>query len=133
MGQRLFSIVSEKVSVLRYCGKCTTICDTTYIGNKFQIAPHQYADFKALVGDFADNIKGAEMIGPKTAATLLRQYDTLEGILSHAEEIERKVIRESVIKNAERLRVNYEIIKLQDSAICKETALLLKERRKQIK
>lgn len=112
-----FQLITENVSILRYRGKCTTICDTAYIESKFQITPEQYADFKSLVGDHADNIKGAEKIGPKTASGLLHQYNTLEGILTHAEEIERKAIRESILKNKERLCMNYQIIKLYDSAI----------------
>ena len=74
-----------------------------------------YADFKALVGDKADNIKGAEKIGPKTAASLLHQYGSLESIIDHKGEIERKSVRESVMKSEQALRVNYEIIKLNDS------------------
>lgn len=38
---------------------------------KFDIAPAQYADFKSLTGDTADNIKGAEGIGHKMASLLL--------------------------------------------------------------
>lgn len=37
----------------------------------FGILPNQYAYFKSFVGDHADNIKGAEKIGVKTAAALL--------------------------------------------------------------
>lgn len=33
---------------------------------KYGILPNQYADFKSLVGDHADNIKEAEKIGIKT-------------------------------------------------------------------
>ena len=111
-----FQLITDKVSVLRYRGKCTTICDVEYLKNKFQIVPEQYADFKSLVGDSADNIKGAEKIGPKTASDLLQKYGSLENVLVHAEEIGRKAVRESIIKNTQRLRVNYEIIRLNDSA-----------------
>ena len=111
-----FQLITEKVSVLRYRGSCTTICDREYLAEKFQITPEVYADFKALVGDNADNIKGAEKIGPKTAASLLHQYGSLESIIEHKGEIERKSVRESVMKSEQALRVNYEIIKLNDSA-----------------
>ena len=110
-----FQLITEKVSVLRYRGSCTTICDREYLAEKFQITPEVYADFKALVGDKADNIKGAEKIGPKTAASLLHQYGSLESIIDHKGEIERKSVRESVMKSEQALRVNYEIIKLNDS------------------
>ena len=74
--------------------------------------PVQYADFKSLTGDKADHIKGAEGIGPKTAAWLLGRFGTLENLLAHADEIEKPSTRESVIRNTERLRRNFQLISL---------------------
>ncbi len=111
-----FQLINNQVSVLRYRGKCTTVCDVDYVKNKFDITPDKYADFKALVGDAADNIKGVEKVGPKTAAALLQQFGTLAEILQRVDEIEKKHIRESIAKDIKRLRINYEIIKLRDRA-----------------
>jgi DNA polymerase-1 len=47
---------------------------------KYGIEVHQFLDLKALKGDSSDNIPGAPGIGEKTAAELLRQYKTLDGI-----------------------------------------------------
>lgn len=47
---------------------------------KFGVPPYQMLDYLALVGDNADNIKGANGIGPKTAATLLSKYGTIENL-----------------------------------------------------
>jgi 5'-3' exonuclease len=38
------------------------------------------ADFLALMGDAVDNIPGVPGVGRKTAATLLKHYDTLPGV-----------------------------------------------------
>lgn len=111
-----FQLVSEQVSILRYRGKNTILCDTEFVERKFLVTPAQYADFKALVGDKADNIKGAEKIGPKTASALLQQFGGLKEILHHAENIERKSVRESIMKNRERLLKNYKAIKLLGTA-----------------
>jgi DNA polymerase-1 len=51
------------------------------------IPPRQVVDFKALVGDKSDNIPGVSGIGEKTAISLLQQYDTLDGIYAHLEEL----------------------------------------------
>lgn len=107
-----FQLITDKVSVLRYRGKNTVICTPDYIEKKFGIAPEQYADFKSLTGDTADNIKGADKVGPKTAALLLNEFGTLENILANAESIKKPSVRESVIKNTEKLKTNYKIIKL---------------------
>lgn len=107
-----FQLITENVSVLRYRGAKTTIFTPNSIQNKFGIDPSQYADFKALVGDASDNIKGAEKIGPKTAAFLLNKYGNLQNVITNAATIERKAVRESVEKNAEKLSTNYKLIKL---------------------
>lgn len=107
-----FSLIAPNVSVLRYRGEKTVICDTAYIEDKFGIAPEQYADYKSLVGDKVDNIKGAEGIGQKTAARLLNDCGSLEKIIECAEKIEKKSVRESIIRSISRLRNNYQLIKL---------------------
>lgn len=111
-----FQLISEKVSVLRYRGEKTVICDEKYIADKFGITPAQYSDFKSLTGDKADNIKGAEKIGVKTAAKLLNTFGTLDGIIAHRDEITMKSVRESIIRNTERLKTNRELIKLENHA-----------------
>lgn len=111
-----FQLISDRVCVLRYRGDKTVLCDQSYIQNKFGITPDQYADFKALTGDSADHIRGADKIGPKTAAWLLYQYGTLDHILKNAGQITRPSIRDSVIRNADRLKINQTLIRLNKKA-----------------
>lgn len=110
-----FQLITDRVSVLRYRGEKTILCTPAYIREKYGVEPEQFAAYKALVGDASDNIKGADKVGPKTAAALLREYGTLECILKNTESIQRPSIRESVQRNAERLRTNYSLIKLHGS------------------
>ena len=107
-----FQLISDKISVLRYHGEKTVICTPEYIKEKFGITPKQYTDFKALVGDKSDNIKGAEKIGLKTAAALLKEFGNLKSIIDNAQNIKKPSIRDSVIKNTDKLKMNYQIIKL---------------------
>lgn len=109
-----FQLITETVSVLRYRGKNTVLCTPEYITQKFGISAKQYIDFKALTGDVSDNIKGADKIGPKTAARLLHEFGTLENLLLHAEKIKQAAIKTSVLKNTERLKTNYKLIQLND-------------------
>lgn len=111
-----FQLITENVRILRYRGDRSVLCGCTYLQEKLGIAPAQYAAFKSLTGDHADNIKGADKIGPKTAAQLLHQFGTLEGILAGAQEITKPSIRESVIRNTPRLRTNYTLIHLNAGA-----------------
>ena len=112
-----FQLISETVSVLRYRGDLTTICTPEYIKEKFGIEPRQYADFKALTGDTADNIKGVDKVGPKTAAKLICEYGDIEGVLAGTDTIRKPSIRESIIRNTERLRMNYKLVKLEGEVL----------------
>ena len=107
-----FQLITDKVSVLRYRGKHTAICGPAYIREKLGIEPGQYAAFKALTGDTADNIRGADKIGPKTAAALMNQFGDLESLLIGVDAICKPSIRQSVSQNAERIRKNYRLIRL---------------------
>lgn len=108
-----FQLITDKVSVLRYRGDCSALCDPQYIRQKFDIEPSQYADFKCLVGDGSDNIRGADKVGPKTAAALMQQFGSLQNLLDHIEDISKPSVRESIRTNAERLRLNQKLIKLE--------------------
>lgn len=112
----LFQLISENVCILRYRGEKTVICDRAYIQEKLGIMPEQYADFKSLTGDSSDNIRGADKIGPKTAAALLNQFPNLDELIAGAGEIRKPSVRESVLRNAARLRLNYLLIKLTGAA-----------------
>lgn len=107
-----FQLISDNVRILRYRGDCSVICDRAYIQEKFGIAPEQYADFKALVGDHADNIRGAEKIGPKTAGELLRQFGSLEQVLSGVAEVKKPSVQASLRQSTDRLRRNQQLIRL---------------------
>ena len=107
-----FQLITPQVQVLRYRGDSTLLCTEDYIREKFGVAPGQYADWKAMVGDTADNIRGADKIGPKTAAALLAQFGSLEGILAHVEQVKRPSVRASLEASRHRLEVNRQLITL---------------------
>ncbi len=107
-----FQLITPRVHVLRYRGEKTVLCTPAYIGEKLGILPSQYAAYKSLTGDASDNLKGAEGIGPKTAAALMGQFGDLDSLLARADEIRKPSIRGSVLRNAQRIRTNYSLIRL---------------------
>ena len=111
-----YQLITERVSVLRYRGKQTVVCDPAYIREKLGIEPCQYVAFKALTGDTADNIRGADKIGPKTAAELMNTFGDLQDLIEQAESIRKPSIRQSVLRNTERILRNYELIRLTGKA-----------------
>ena len=54
---------------------------------KFGVPPERIVDYLTLVGDAVDNVPGVEKVGPKTAVKWLTQYDTLDGVIAHANDI----------------------------------------------
>ncbi|HNJ78565.1 MAG TPA: DNA polymerase I, partial [Marmoricola sp.] len=57
---------------------------------KYGVPPHRYPELAALVGEDADNLPGVPGVGPKTAAKWLAQYDGLENVINHADQIAGK-------------------------------------------
>jgi len=80
--------------------------DESGVQDKFGVPPSVIADYLALVGDSADNIKGLAGVGPKTAAKWLGEWDNLEGVIAHAPELRPERFREAVLASADRLRLN---------------------------
>ena len=58
---------------------------------KFGVTPEQIIDYLALMGDAVDNIPGVPGVGPKTAAKLLGEHHTLEGVMAAAGEVKGKL------------------------------------------
>jgi DNA polymerase I len=56
----------------------TTIYDEGAVKEKFGLAPAQLIDYKALVGDPSDNVKGVPGVGPKTATEVLQKFGGVE-------------------------------------------------------
>ncbi len=54
---------------------------------KYNLRKDQFLDLKAIKGDSSDNIPGIPGIGEKGAIKLLQEYDTLENLYSHADDI----------------------------------------------
>lgn len=54
------------------------------------VRPDQVIDLLALMGDTADNVPGVPGVGPKTAASLLAEYGSIEGIYANLDKIKGK-------------------------------------------
>ena len=53
----------------------------------YGIEPIRMIDLKALMGDASDNIPGVKGIGEKTALKLLQEYESIENLYDHIDEI----------------------------------------------
>jgi DNA polymerase-1 len=77
------------------------------------VRPDQVIDFQSLVGDAVDNVPGVPLVGPKKAGALLSQFQTLEGILTHADEVPGAKLRENLKAYGEQARLSRELVRLR--------------------
>ncbi len=77
------------------------------------VEPKHVVDMLSLMGDSVDNIPGVPGIGPKTAAKLILQYGSIEGLYEHIDDIKGKR-RENLDGALDRLQLNRSLIQLKD-------------------
>ena len=57
----------------------------------YEVEPIRMIDLKALMGDPSDNIPGVAGIGEKTAIKLIKEYDNIDNLYEHVDEIKGKI------------------------------------------
>lgn len=82
-------LVNERISLENTMSN--TQMNEAGVEEKFGVRPDQIIDYLALMGDSSDNIPGVPSVGPKTAAKWLKQYQTADNLVEHADEIKGKV------------------------------------------
>ena len=84
------------------------------VREKFGVYPEHVVDVQALSGDSIDNVPGVPGIGPKTAAELVNQFGSLEGVLEHAGEIKQNKRRETLLANLDNARISKQLVLLKN-------------------
>jgi DNA polymerase-1 len=67
--------------------------DVEHFETKYGIDVQQFLDLKSLKGDSSDNLPGVPGIGEKTAIQLLQEYQTLDNIYAHIDDIKPTVAK----------------------------------------
>lgn len=89
-----------------------TVLDKDGVREKYGVPPSSIIDYLALMGDSVDNVPGIPKVGPKTAVKWLAQYESLEEIVHHADEIKGKV-GESLRANLDQLYLSKKLVTLK--------------------
>lgn len=82
----MMQLVNDQILML-HLHKNNLIVDASKVQELFGVRPDQMLDFLAIMGDASDNIPGLQGFGPKTAASLLQQFDTLDKILANPDKV----------------------------------------------
>jgi 5'-3' exonuclease len=79
-----FQLASERTTILQPLRGVSEIARVgpAEVRERYGVEPEQVPDFIALRGDPSDKLPGAKGVGPKTAASLLGQYGSLEAMLA---------------------------------------------------
>lgn len=99
-----FQLINDFTDI--YYTKENAILDAEAIRTRYGLVPDRMRDLKALMGDASDHIPGISGVGEKTALKLLGEYGSLEGVLSHAEELKGK-LGERIRAGVEDARFSY--------------------------
>ena len=77
------------------------------------VPPERVTDYLALVGDTSDNIPGVKGIGDKTAVELVNRFGTVENILAHAGEVEKKRPREALLAQGDNALLSKRLVTIR--------------------
>jgi DNA polymerase I len=91
----------------------TKIYDRQAVVDRYGIPPELIPDFYGLKGDTSDNIPGIPGIGDKTASELIQSYGSLEGVLSHIEDISGPKRKQNLLDHAEDARLSKSLATVQ--------------------
>ena len=90
---------------------------------KLGVDPGQVRDLLALMGDSSDNVPGVPSVGQKTAAKLLEEHGSLEGIYDNIESITRKALKTRLVEHRDDALTSRELVTLRHDVAIDESAL----------
>jgi DNA polymerase-1 len=91
----------------------TKIYDHQAVLDRYGVSPESIPDFYGLKGDTSDNIPGVPGIGDKTASELIQRFGSLEGVLSHIDDIKGAKRKQNLLDHAEDARVSKSLATVQ--------------------
>ncbi|WKZ34032.1 MAG: DNA polymerase I [Thermodesulfobacteriota bacterium] len=82
------------------------------VKEKFGVGPERIRDLLALSGDATDSVPGVPGVGLKTAAKLISEFGSVDGIYENIESISKPKLKESLMSNREQAELSLQIVTL---------------------
>ncbi len=89
--------------------------DQQVILEKFGVAASKVREVLALIGDKSDNIPGVAGIGPKTAASLINEYGSLEQIINNLDKLSNPRYQTLILNNLENAKISWKLVGLDNT------------------
>ena len=107
----LFQLVSEQVTVCfpQSKGQEMEIVTPEYLAEHYGLTPARVIEMKGLMGDKSDNIPGINGVGEKTAKKLLDDYETVENLYAHLEDLKGKKLYDKLLAGKENALLSKEL------------------------
>lgn len=106
----LCQLVNDHVHILNTF-KENQILTPSEVEENFGVPPHLMIDLLAIVGDTSDNVPGIPGFGPKTAAALLKQFGSLDALLSDPSVLPEKK-RATIQEHAAQAKISQQLVTL---------------------
>ena len=106
-------LVSERVGLVNPNDKSEAAWTADRVREKTGVTPAQVVDWLSLMGDAVDNIPGVPGVGTKTAADLLGQFGTLDGLYARLSEVKSDRLRAALVVAERDVRRNRELVRLK--------------------
>lgn len=106
-------LINDRVKMWNPADKSGVPMDAAAVVAKIGVQPSQIVDWLSLVGDAADNIPGVPGVGVKTAAALLNEFGSVDGIYGRLAEVRRDKQRESLAAAEAVVRRNQSLVALK--------------------
>lgn len=115
-------LVNENVNVLLCStqkGKpVTDVFGIQEVLEKYGVEPIKLIDLKALMGDTSDNIPGVPGVGEKTAASLISEYGSLDGVYENIDNIKKAALQSKLKENKELAYLSRTLGRIEINAPC---------------
>ena len=113
----LLQLIDDKITILLAGNTETKTMKTDEFKEKYGILPSEFVDMKALMGDSSDNIPGVRGIGEKTAAILIQNFHSLEGIYENIDDPSiTKSVRTKLIEGKDNAFLSRKLAKIETNA-----------------
>ncbi|GAB3796745.1 5'-3' exonuclease [Virgibacillus kimchii] len=112
--QDILQLVREnvRVAIMRKGQGNYEVFNSENFYEKKSIYPEQMIDLKGLMGDASDNYPGVKGIGEKTALKLIREYETIDGLLEHIDQLP-KGIQNKINANLDMLHLSRNLAEIK--------------------
>ena len=80
---------------------------------KFGVKPSQVIDVQSLMGDSTDNVPGVPSIGPKKAAELINEFNSLDNLYANVNSVKNERIRNLLIDNKDAAYISRQLVTLK--------------------